>query len=344
VLHRSLRRGRLAVVLTTLMFAGSGAAAEAATVTATGDDGNPVTLTQGAPASLRNMDVSVGVAFPPENSRFNLTITGPDGVAVTSPISCYTSMPINRSIDYRGNGAYTITVTNFAYGDRSCATPTSTETYSYVVGGGVTLGAPAIPFLIRQPNSYMTNELALPVALNPGASSYEVRYALGGVVGPDGAISGPSDEAFVNRTTGTAGLRFKVPGTYTAVARASAFGGSAKFFTPWSAPVRIRAIVPFDLERVSFPDSRGPSYTVRGYLREKAIRGKVRVYMARGKKGGKYKLLGSAKISRKGTFTKRFRQHRTGYYRMRFTYKGSSIAAGGKIVGIVRITKRLYYR
>lgn len=343
MLHRRLRRGLPAAILATAMLAVP-AAAEAATVTVTGDDGNPVALTQGQPASLRNMTVSVGVAFPPGDDRFSLTITGPDGVAVTSAISCYINMPISRSIDYRGNGGYTITLTNYAKADRNCATPKSTETYSFTIGGGVALGAPALPFLIRQPNSYATNELPLPVALNPGATGYEVRVALGGVVGPDGAISGPSDEAFVDKTTGSAGLRFRVPGVYTAVARAYAFGGSARFYTPWSAPIQIRAIVPFDLQRVSFPDSRGPSYKLRGYLREKAIRGKVRISMARGKKGGKYKSLGTARISSKGTFTKRFKQRRTGYYRLRFTYKGSSIAAPGRVTGVVRITRHLYYR
>ena len=74
--------------------------------------------------------------------------------------------------------------------------------------------------------------------------TYEIRYARGGVAGPDGAISGPSAETFVSRTTGLADFRFDKPGRWLIVARAK----SGIFFTPWSAPVNVNAIAPFDLE------------------------------------------------------------------------------------------------
>ena len=95
--------------------------------------------------------------------------------------------------------------------------------------------------------------------------------------------------------------------------------------------MNVNAIAPFDLERTSFPDSRGPSYKVRGQVRERAARGKVTVSIARGKKKGKFRKIGKAKINSKGRFTKRFTVHKTGVYRLRYTYKGSSLVAGGRV-------------
>jgi hypothetical protein len=333
------RRGLLAVAAS-IVLAGAGAgAAQAATVTVTGDDGNPVALAQGAPGSIRNMSPTVGLAFPATPARFSATVTGPDGTAVAGALTCFTTSSWTRSTDYRGNGNYTITVTNYAKDDTSCKTATSTETYVYAINGSVPLTAPAGPFLIRNPNAFATNTLALPVGLNPGASTYEVRYAPGGVVGPDGAISGPSEQSYVNTSTGTTDLRFTAPGAYTVVARAKA----GDYYTPWSAPVTVTAIVPFDLDRIAFPDSRGPRYRVTGYVRDKAIRGKVSLALARGKKGGKYKPLGTATITSKSTFSKGFTQRRTGVYRLRVHYKGSALAPPVSIVSQIRITRRLFF-
>lgn len=328
-----------AAVLTAL---GTASAAQAAAVTVTGDDGNPVPLTQNVPAGIRNMSPSVGVGFAPtQDTRYSVSYSGPDGVAVATAVNCFTTkVPVNRSLDYRGNGTYTVTVTNFTKADSLCATPKSTETYTIVVNGSVAVGAPAGRHLIRKANSYTTNTLTLPFGQNPGALSYEIVYAKGGVVGPDGGISGPVQTAYLNRTTGLVELLLREPGSYVVVARASAYAGSGKFFTPWSAPITVNAISPFDLTSLRFPDSRGPSYQLRGTLRDTKIRGKVKLAMARGKKGGKYRSIGTAKISSKGTFTKRFTQRRTGTYRIRIKYSGSKTAASGTIVQTVRISRR----
>jgi hypothetical protein len=334
------RRG-VAAALTSIVVALASAASAhaAATITVTGDAGSPVALAQGAPATIRNMSPTVGIGFANTDGRFSATVAGPDGVAVSSPLSCFTNDNWTRITDFRGNGNYTITITNYAKADTSCKTATSTETYVYAINGSVPLTAPAGPFLIRNPNAFATNTLALPVGLNPGASTYEVRYAPGGVVGPDGAISGPSEQSYVNTSTGTTDLRFTAPGAYTVVARAKA----GDYYTPWSAPVTVTAIVPFDLDRIAFPDSRGPRYRVTGYVRDKAIRGKVSLALARGKKGGKYKSLGTATITSKSTFSKGFTQRRTGVYRLRVHYKGSALAPPVSIVSQIRITRRLFF-
>jgi hypothetical protein len=327
-----------------VLFALTGsAAAHAASVTVTGDDGNPLALAQGAAASIRNQSPTVGIAFADKNGYFSASVAGPDGVAVANPLSCFLNDSFTRAIDFRGNGNYTITVANYAKADTTCKTPTSTETYVFAINSSTSVGAPAGPFLKRAPNTYTTNTLSLPVALNPGASTYDVQYAAGAVLAPDGSISGPSSQGFVNSSTGALDLTFTAPGTYTIVARAR----TGQYASPWSAPVNVQVLVPFDLSSVSFPDSIGPKYTLKGYLRETSIRGKVTLAMARRgahKRYGKFRSIGSVHVSSKGTFQKTFKQRRTGYYRVRIHYAGSAIAPATTIYGRVHITRRVVYR
>ena len=49
--------------------------------------------------------------------------------------------------------------------------------------------------------------------------------------------------------------------------------------------------------------------------------------------------LGTAKVSSKGVFTRRFRLTKTGWYRLRFKYAGSATVAGGTIYDVVRIRR-----
>jgi len=323
-----------------LALAGASAAHAAATVTVTGDDGNPLGIAAGTPTTIRNMDPKIGIAFPSADGRFSFSATGPDGTAVSSALSCFTWDTWSRITNFRGNGNYTITITNYAKADTACKTPTSTETYVYTINSSVGVTPPPGPFLIRQPNSFSTNTLSLPIAQNPGAVTTEVQYALGAVLNPDGSISGSPQPAYVNSTTGTIDLQLRMPGTYTVVARAK----KDDYFSPWSAPVTVTAMVPFDLDAVTFPDSRGPSYLVRGTVRDKTIRGTVTLALARGAKGGKYKSIGKTKISSKSTFSKRFRQRRTGTYRLRVHYAGSALAPPASVIYKIRITRRLFYR
>jgi hypothetical protein len=81
---------------------------------------------------------------------------------------------------------------------------------------------------------------------------------------------------------------------------------------------------------------------VRATLREKAARGKVKVQMARGTKGGKFHSIGKAKI-RRGVIKKSFTQHRTGKYRIRFVYKGNKLVAPGSVTQKIRITRRVFF-
>jgi hypothetical protein len=118
---------------------------------------------------------------------------------------------------------------------------------------------------------------------------------------------------------------------------------SGDYYTPWSAPVTARLKEPFDLSYVGFPDFKGPSYKLRGILREKYARGKrVTIYYAKGKKGGKFRRLGrSSKINSKKTFTLRFRMRKPGTYRLQYRFKGNSLVVPGKVTQRIRIKRSI---
>jgi len=320
------------------------ASALAATATVTGDDGNPVALSTAAPISIRNMDVDTEVAVAAsETPNYTSQVFDAAGTPASAIASCRAtrfSPTAKNFVDYRGNGTYTLLLRYYPSADSDCnGAPTKEHRFTYTVNAGTAVTAPALRLLTRLPNSFLTRTHQIPVALNPGAVTYEIRYARGGVAGPDGAISGPSAETFVSRTTGLADFRFDKPGRWLIVARAR----SGLFFTPWSAPVNVNAIAPFDLEFVRFPDARGPSYKLRGQVRERLARGRVTISIARGKKKGKFRRIGKAKINSKGRFTKRFTVRRTGTYRLRYTYKGTSVVAGGRVTEQVRIRRRVFF-
>ncbi|MDX6724855.1 MAG: hypothetical protein QOD73_3259 [Solirubrobacteraceae bacterium] len=329
----------LAAVLSLLLPA---SALAAPTATVTGDDGNPAAMNLSEPISIRNMEVEADVNVP-DATNYTSQVFDAGGVAASSLASCrdaHFSPSARNFADYHGNGTYTLLVRYFAASNDTCTgTARAQYLFKYTINAGTAVTGPPGRVLTRAPNSFVTNPYLLPVALNPGASTYEVRYALGGVTAPDGSISGPSAETFVDRTTGQAEFRFDKPGRWLIVARAQ----NGSFFTPWSAPVNVNAVAPFDLERVTFPDARGPSYKLRGQVRELAARGKVTISIARGKKKGKYHRLGKAKINSKGRFTKRFKLRKTGRYRIRYTYKGSDLVAAGRVTESVRIRRRVFF-
>ncbi|MGH2947812.1 MAG: hypothetical protein ACRDPC_16425 [Solirubrobacteraceae bacterium] len=333
---RTLRTAALATALAAAMPA----AAQAATVTVTGDDGNPVAIDPAAPPTIRNMDVqAVTTVTSGDGPRYRTQMFGPDNAPASTLSPCLSTSATTswrNFADYRGNGGYRVVVQRFR--DGGCTDLTRTLEYGYAIAAGVGIAQPQNWLLTRQPNSVIANEHRFAIALNPGAASYEVRYARGGVIGPDGAISGPSEQGFVDTGTGTVPLRFDAPGDWVIVARAK----TDDYFTPWSTAVSVRVKGPFDLERVTFPDQRGPRYRLKGFVNERAAAGRrVIVALARGRKGGKFRRLGRARVRRNGTFALRFKVRRTGRYRLRYRFRGSALVARGTIVQGIRIRRRL---
>ena len=214
---------KIVLVLALAVAAAVPATASAApTVTVTGDDGNPATLSATAPLGIRNMDVTVTVAVPgTDTASYTAQVVAPDDVAAAPALSCTDPDALaSRTLfaDYRGNGPYTVVVRY--HRGANCTGTVSERRFQYVVNAGTAVTPPPTRVLTRPPNSLVTDDARDRRRAQPGAFGYEIRYALGGVVGPDGAISGPSAEAFLDTTTGLADFRFHQPGRYVIVARA----------------------------------------------------------------------------------------------------------------------------
>jgi hypothetical protein len=323
----------LAAAGAAIVCAAAPAAARAATtVTVTGDTGSPTPLTAGAaPVGIRNMDVQAVVHV--DTGGYAVSIADPAGNSAAIASTC-TSGDTTKYVDYHGNGTYTLTLTT--YTNAGCTTGAKSAAYQWAVGAGVAIGQPAAALLTRAPNSFSTNTQNLDFAGNPGATGYEVKYALGGTVNPDGSVGGAVvKDAFVDSSTGKVQLLERTPGTYVMVARAKIFG----YFSPWSAPVTIHLIAPFDLSSTSFPDAIGPSYEVRGIVGETSAGGRVTISAAKGKRGGHYRTLGKPKVNSEGVFKLRFRLKKLGVYRLRYTYKGSATVAGGRVTEQIKITR-----
>ena len=327
----------LAAAVTTLT---APAVAAAATVTMTGDDGNPVALAAGAATTVRQMNGDVAVALAATEKAYAVSIAGPVAPA-TTPDTCR-SFSSQHNLDFQGNGTYSVNITT--YTDTACKTGAKAATYPIAVAAGAPLTQPQGVLLTRKPNDFSAITHLIPIALNPGALTHEIRYAKGGVIAPDGSISGASDTAFADSTVGAVPLRLDAPGRYVMVARAEGFTGAAgQFYTPWSPAISFRAIAPFDFSgQPTFPDSRGPRYKLRVQLRETSARGKVRIRMARGSRGGRFFSIGKAKINRRGVFKKRFTLHRVGVYRIRYSFKGSATTAPGTVTQKVQIRRRFF--
>lgn len=311
------------------------AASAAVTGSVTGDDGNQIALPANvAGPAIRNMDVRAITHVDAADAKsYRTAVTDPAGLDATTP-GCRFGFDDTRFVDYHGNGAYKLTVT--LYTDTNCTAVKSTLVYTWTVAAGVALGQPAGPMLTRAPNSFTTNTQSFDFNANPGAFGYEIKYALGGTVNPDGSINGPAvKDAFRDSTTGKVQVLERTPGTYVMVARAK----SGAYTSPWSAPVTFRLIAPFDLSSTSFPDSIGPTYQVRGILGETSAGGRVTVSAAKGKKGGRFRTLGRAKVNSTGVFKLRFRLRKLGIYRIKYSYRGSATVAGGSVTQVVRIRR-----
>ena len=319
-------------------------AAEAATATVSGDDGNAVPLS-GA-VTIRNMSPEVGALFAPEEKRYSMSITGPSGAAAASDVPCIgTGAAYSKNVNYQGNGTYTVTIrTSPDSGDYNCQQLGAPQKFTFTIGARTAITAPAPTLLTRKPGEFAAIAYAFPVDVNPGADRHEIRYAAGAAIGPDGAISGPSDSAFLNTSTGAANVTFSKPGLYTFVARATDFGGAGDISTAWSAPAEVRVLAPFDLSTTALADSRGPKYKIAGQVRETTARGKLRLLVAKGKKGGKFRRLATGKIRSGAKFTLKFKLRRTGTYRLRYVFKGSPTVAAGSVTERFRVSRRLIFR
>jgi hypothetical protein len=312
---------------------GAPAVGQAATATVTGDDGQPRSLA--APVTTRMMTPTVAVNQNADANDWRFSVIGPDGVRVAAP-TCWSTLESDSSVpDFRGNGVYTVVVEIFPQ-NSSCNSGTPTiQRFTYTIAAGVSLAPPAAVFATRQPGSFEIINHEFGFSGNPGNPSYDIYVGKDAVLNPDGTLVTGARRLFLDSTTGRVPVRFDDPGTYVLGARTGADG----FFTPWSPQVVVRAIAPFDFESVSFPDSRGPRYRLKGTVREETASGRVTIAWARGRRGGRFHRVGSARIRSNRTFSSTFRLRRRGVYRLRFTYRGNSTVAAGTVIQTIRIRR-----
>ncbi|HEX6697946.1 MAG TPA: hypothetical protein VF080_14150, partial [Solirubrobacteraceae bacterium] len=213
----------------------------------------------------------------------------------------------------------------------------------FTITASTAITSPPTAQLTRQPGSFVTNTIPLPIDLNPGALATDAFVAINVAANLDGSLPGTPTPLFPDSTTRTVGVPLnKGPGVYVIAARAKGFTGSnGQFFSPWATPATIRAFGPFDLKSFRWTDSVGPSYRFHATIMETSATGKVNVAIGRGKKG-KYKSFGTAKI-RKHAFSKRF-PLTPGKWRIRFKYKGNSTVAAGFEVRTFQITRHKFFR
>jgi hypothetical protein len=338
-IHTGGRRALLAAVAALGATTIAPAAANAVSVTVTGDDGNPVAL--GGPVNIRNMSPQVALTLT-AGEHYGFTVTGPNGARVSLGNTCADPTSVPRSVDYVGNGAYAVTLTRYA--DQNCSTPAGTSTLSFSITASTAIGGLQGPVLTRKPGDVVPNTVTLPIDLNPGALSTDAFVARNVTPNPDGSLPGTPVQIYPDAATKTVPVRLdQGPGTYVVAAHAKGFTGlfNPQAFGPWATPVSIRAFAPFDLQKFTWTDQRGPSYRLAAVIRATGATGRVSVAIGRGKKG-KYRSYGTVRI-RSHRFSKRFTLRGTGGYRIRFKYKGNATVAPGYEVHSFQIRRTIRF-
>jgi hypothetical protein len=313
-------------------------AASAASVTVTGDSGEAVPLTEGAPVGLRNMTPVIQATLDASDKRFGMKVVAPDGhtdAGLEQGCTTATDASLSQTLKYQGNGTYTVNViTSADENDLNCEQG-QTKSYPFTINASTTLTGPGSQVPIRKPFNSDHIEYTFSFGVNPGASAYWLFYGIGATVGPGGNLIGGPDGVSTNYTTdpGVSQIPFDFPsvGNYTLVGQAVAGDGG----TPFTPALKIKVVSPFDFSDVPyFADSRGPKYEVRGKLGEqRAAEGaRLAVSIAKGKKGGKFKKLARPKIGGVGEFGFKFKLKGRGRYRLKYVFKGTEFVLPGTYI------------
>ncbi len=326
---RTLRTAALVLGL----ILGAPAAAGAATATITDDAGADAPLT--APTTIRNMSPQLKLAFAAAEKRYAVTIVGPGGAAAAVTTACKSvGLYDPVRIGYQGNGAYTAAVTTTTDATDATCSSGQTATFPFAIAASTTVSSPGARLRTRRPNAPDLLVHAFTLGVNPGSEFTEVRYARNGKVQADGSLPGMPAGGLVPAEQATPALQFGTPGNYTVIARPATAGS----FGPWSQPIVVPVLAPFDLSTpLHFSDQHGPVYKIRGAVRAADARGrKIVVRLARGAKGGKFHLLRTIKIGKGGRFSLRFRFRGAGTNRLRLHFKGTARVARGTVIQAFR--------
>jgi hypothetical protein len=305
-------------------FAATAAPALAASATITGDDLAGVPLTPGL--ALRNMAPDITFAFATEENAYSAKVIGPAGPASDGTGTCAsTDAASTERVRYQGNGTYTLVMK--VGGSVEACQAAAEEAVPFTINATAAI-MPLKPALLnRDIGETSLIDWDLPVAVTPGANSYELKYALNATIGPDGAIAGPAETGDVSIGTSEASVRFPKPGKYTFVVRAKSVRSDV--FTPWSPRADVQIYAPFDLASLRLTDKRGPSYALAAKVRERTARGKVTISIGKGSNPRRFKRLGVVKIGKNGRFKLRYRVSKFGQYTVKFSYKGNATTDSG---------------
>lgn len=336
-MRSTIRAGRATAAAALIALAGPAAASAAITQQVQDDGGTFVPITAGL--SISNMAPKVTISAPPEDAAkyYTYAVTGPNGAAVAIDNACLKLQygAIARTVNFVGDGAYTMTTKLFS--DADCTTAAAGGgAGSFTVNAGAAITTPSVPLLTRDPGSFATKTYALPTGVSPNGTQ-EILYRLEGAFDPVTGISGATADDVAYKVNDLAQVSFRQPGRYTFTTRARA--GDPSGYTPWTQPQFVDVKAPFDLSTNGWTDSIGPSYRATFTFREQAVAGKIRMRVRR-LPHGVYRTIGRP-TARAGVVTKRFTLRRSGRYQMRLEFPGSALVAPGVITIGFRITHHL---
>jgi len=319
-------RGRIGFGTLVAALSLPAAVAHAGVAGVTVTDAAGVEQTVSAALSVRTLTPTIHLQLQPNATQsYAVSVIGPNS-AVAGEATCGL-LQDGLPLSYRGNGVYNIVVQS--YPTSSCSEQIGpTQTFSFTQASSVALTAPAAPVLLRDVNATGLRPITIPVRRVPGGT-VEVRFAKDGALDGAGGILGGGIRAGIDGAGTAASFTAKEPGSYVAVARQSVDA----FSTPWSAPAIVKLVAPFDLAKLTYPDTGGPVYQVRGVVREPAVAGEtVTVMFARGASGGSFGAAREVTVQGDGSFVTRFKA-KSGPGRLKVSFRGNVLVTRGEQVG-----------
>jgi hypothetical protein len=222
---------------------------------------------QASGASNELQSVALTVAGVPDGQPTQPRNTPPYGpYCVNRAGTVGEIQPVSPPLQFEGDGSYTFVVTvGPSTGDRNACLSGPSTTGSFRVDVYVA------PTVVGAPMSVRTTPLAgnpfvgMRTDRTPPGGEGDLRCALDAALQPDGSVTGtmvvPSPDDSAAHST-ISEQSFRRPGLWTCVARGASDGedgslGTARFFTPWSAPVQVEVHADFRRSLGRIAHSRG---------------------------------------------------------------------------------------
>jgi hypothetical protein len=297
---------------------------------------------QASGASNQLQSVALTVAGVPDGQPTQPRNTPPYGpYCVNRAGTVGDIQPVSPPLQFEGDGSYTFVVTvGPSTGDRSACLSGPSTTGTFRVDVHLAPTVVGAPMAVRTTPLSGNPFVGVRTDRTPPGGQGDIRCALDAIVQPDGSVTGtivvpgPDETDVFSQISEKS---FRRPGPWTCVARGASDGeddslSSARFFTPWSAPVQVAVHADFrrSLGRIAHSRSRRPQITFTAEFGGLAAgaKGTLRLYRfvrCRGrrtvlKKSSTYRATFDSKGRAK--FTLR-RPRRVGFYAGRLTFPGT---------------------